>query len=129
MRPAPVLHPTVEQFRNPMRYLESIRAVGEEFGIVVIQPPACFQPGFSLDPKRVKFFTRQQNLHMVGAGARAETEFMLRVRLFMFTAGHPLPTVAYVIKGHPVPFRDLYHAVWDLGGYDALEAELSLIHI
>lgn len=121
IRDAPVLHPTVEEFRNPMRYFESIRAIGEEFGIAVIQPPPCFNPGFSLDPKKVKFFTRQQNLHMVGAAARAETEFMLKVRLFMFQSGHPLPTVAYVIKGEPVSFRDLYLAVADFGGYDEVE--------
>ena len=121
IRDAPVLHPTVEEFRNPMRYFESIRAIGEEFGIAVIQPPPCFNPGFSLDPKKVKFFTRQQNLHMVGAAARAETEFMLKVRLFMFQSRHPLPTVAYVIKGQPVSFRDLYLAVADFGGYDEVE--------
>ena len=36
----------------------------------------------------------------------------------MFKMGKPLPTVAYVLKGEPVPFRDLFHAVADFGGFD-----------
>ena len=126
LRVAPVLHPTSEEFRNPMKYFESVRAIGNEYGIVVVQPPASFRPGFSLDPKKLKFYTRQQNLHMVGAESRAETEFMLQVRMFMFRNGTPLPTVAYVLKEQPVPFRDLYHAVGDFGGFEEVEKQPSV---
>jgi len=89
LRSAPVLYPSAEEFQNPMRYIESIRPLGDEYGILVIQPPPSFQPGYAVDIKKVKFITRQQNLHMVGAG-------LSRVPCMSFTTIH---NVFYVLSG------------------------------
>lgn len=42
---APVFHPTVEEFKNPLEYIGSIKKAGEAAGIVKIVPPpgmCCF---------------------------------------------------------------------------------------
>lgn len=36
---APVFHPTVEDFKNPLEYIGSIKKAGEAAGIVKIVPP------------------------------------------------------------------------------------------
>lgn len=36
---APVFHPTVEEFKNVLEYIESIKKAGEAAGIVKIVPP------------------------------------------------------------------------------------------
>lgn len=41
---APVYRPTLEEFKDPIQYLESIRAEAELFGICKIIPPRCWEP-------------------------------------------------------------------------------------
>lgn len=53
--PAPVFRPTAEEFQHPLRYIESIRAEAEQFGICKIIPPRNWRPPFSIDT-RVRFF-------------------------------------------------------------------------
>lgn len=37
---APVFIPTVEEFKNPLLYIQKIRPLAEKFGICKIKPPA-----------------------------------------------------------------------------------------
>lgn len=41
---APVFHPTVEEFKNVLEYIGTIRQAGEAAGIVRIVPPASKYP-------------------------------------------------------------------------------------
>lgn len=41
---APVFEPTWEEFRDPMSYIETIRPVGEKYGICKIRPPPVRTP-------------------------------------------------------------------------------------
>ncbi|KAK9864104.1 hypothetical protein WJX84_004798 [Apatococcus fuscideae] len=64
---APVFHPTAEEFKDPIAYLEKIRPEGERCGIVNIVPPDGWSPPFALDKgtngqsaDSFKFTIRQQ---------------------------------------------------------------------
>ena len=62
---APVFVPTVEEFKNPLSYINKIRPVAEKYGICKIRPPsvsfkfyvvalcACF----NISPSKFLFFT------------------------------------------------------------------------
>lgn len=51
LKPAPVFYPTVEEFADPLRYIEKIRGRAEEWGICKIVPPVGWRPEFALDTK------------------------------------------------------------------------------
>jgi len=46
---APIFRPTEEEFRDPFKYIESIRPQGEKAGICKIIPPKSWKPQFSVD--------------------------------------------------------------------------------
>ncbi|KAJ3384458.1 hypothetical protein HDU80_000937, partial [Chytriomyces hyalinus] len=49
---APVFYPShAEWEQSPLKYIESIRAQGEEWGVVKIVPPRGWNPGFHIDQK------------------------------------------------------------------------------
>ena len=60
----PSHRPTPEEFREPLQYIESIRAEGERFGIVkIVPPPGWRPPAAALDLSLAKpFKTRRQSL-------------------------------------------------------------------
>ena len=99
---APVFHPSEDEWKNPIQYIQSIRPragyagehlmrltrrIGNESdasGICKIVPPKSFQPPLAFDRETFKFRTRVQSLCKLEAIARVEREFMhdLRVKLF-----------------------------------------------
>lgn len=54
---APVYHPTVEEFANPMEYIDRIAPEGREYGICKIVPPKGWRPPFALDTEVRRSFT------------------------------------------------------------------------
>ena len=63
VKDAPEYHPTVAEWKNPIGYIEKIRAEAETFGIAKIVPPAGkWNPPFKLKSD-FKFPTRLQHLH------------------------------------------------------------------
>lgn len=46
---APVYHPTIEEFAQPMEYIESIAQEARQFGICKIVPPEGWRPTFAID--------------------------------------------------------------------------------
>lgn len=46
----PVLHPTSEQFDDPLSYIESISEIGRRYGAVKIVPPRGWTPSCAIDP-------------------------------------------------------------------------------
>ena len=66
---APVYYPTVEEFMNPLKYISSIRAEAERYGICKIVPPAEWRPPCMLDfndPR--KFPTKLQVINVLQEG-------------------------------------------------------------
>ena len=79
---APVFHPTVEEFKSPIQYIQSIAAEAEKYGICRVVPPDHFQFPFALDKEKVAFPTRVQKLNSLECRSREERFFMDRLRLF-----------------------------------------------
>ncbi|XP_062084398.1 putative lysine-specific demethylase JMJ16 [Humulus lupulus] len=63
---APVFYPTEEEFKDTLRYIASIRAKAEPFGICRIVPPPSWKPPCPLKEKKIwgnsKFATRVQKI-------------------------------------------------------------------
>jgi hypothetical protein len=49
LKEAPTYYPTAKEFTDPIKYVQSIRAEAEDYGIVKIVPPKGWSPEFSLD--------------------------------------------------------------------------------
>ncbi len=49
LQEAPTYHPTSEQFKDPVQYIQSIRDEAQKFGIVKIVPPNSWNPPFAID--------------------------------------------------------------------------------
>ncbi len=66
---APVYYPTVEEFKNPLGYIDSIRKEAEKWGICKIVPPEGWSPPNMIDfrdPR--KFPTKKQILNTLQEG-------------------------------------------------------------
>lgn len=48
---APTYYPTIQEFADPLAYIQSIRPEAEQVGICKIVPPEGWNPPFSLDTK------------------------------------------------------------------------------
>jgi histone demethylase JARID1 len=49
LQEAPTVYPSEEEFRDPYTYIKSLIPLGDEYGIVKIEPPAKWRPKFSID--------------------------------------------------------------------------------
>ena len=80
---APVFVPTEEEFaEGPIRYVASIRAKAEPFGICRIIPPRSFRPPFALDMHEFSFTPRVQRLNEIEALTRVKINFLEQVIKF-----------------------------------------------
>ena len=90
---APVFYPTCEEFSNPMKYLDSIRAQAEPAGVIKIVPPKEWRCPFPIKENGDAFHFQtcvqsvDQLRHRHGPG----TKFMQRLRHFHRTRGLPVP--------------------------------------
>jgi [histone H3]-trimethyl-L-lysine4 demethylase len=60
---APIFRPTIEEFSDPIEYINGIRNTVEKFGICKIIPPKEWQPPFCIDNDEFKFVPRLQRLN------------------------------------------------------------------
>lgn len=57
LQEAPTYYPNQKEFADPIKYIQSIRAEAEEYGIVKVVPPKGWNPDFSLDTEvRILFY-------------------------------------------------------------------------
>eukprot|EP00357_Protocruzia_adherens_P027181 CAMPEP_0114996894 /NCGR_PEP_ID=MMETSP0216-20121206/14584_1 /TAXON_ID=223996 /ORGANISM="Protocruzia adherens, Strain Boccale" /LENGTH=674 /DNA_ID=CAMNT_0002361189 /DNA_START=218 /DNA_END=2242 /DNA_ORIENTATION=- len=62
-------HPSEEEFKHPVDYIESIREEGEKYGIVKIIPPKSWKPPFMVSNNNDRKFTaRVQRINELGQG-------------------------------------------------------------
>ncbi|BGP37972.1 hypothetical protein JCM10449v2_001899 [Rhodotorula kratochvilovae] len=116
---APVYFPTVEEFAQPMEYIEKIAQEACDFGICKIVPPEGWRPSFAIDSETFRFKTRLQQLNSMEASARASLNFLEQLYLFhrqQGSSGMTLPAIG----GKPVDMWRLKREVTDLGGYHAV---------
>ncbi|KAM0792393.1 hypothetical protein ACM66B_005073 [Microbotryomycetes sp. NB124-2] len=116
LQQAPTYHPTVEEFADPMKYIQSIAPQAKEYGICKVVPPEGWRPPFALDTETFRFKTRLQQLNSMEASARASLNFLEQLYLFHRQHGHrnvTIPTVA----GKPIDMWRLKREVAQHGGH------------
>ncbi|KAJ3227269.1 hypothetical protein HDU78_010047 [Chytriomyces hyalinus] len=99
---APVFYPShAEWEQSPLKYIESIRAQGEEWGVVKIVPPRGWNPGFHIDQKTFKFETRIQKLNSIDGCSRPTVNYLDQLELFHEQSGSSF-TRAPLLDGNPL---------------------------
>ncbi|POY70604.1 hypothetical protein BMF94_6382 [Rhodotorula taiwanensis] len=116
---APVYHPSIEEFSQPMEYIEKIAKDAKQYGICKIVPPEGWRPPFAIDTETFRFKTRLQQLNSLEASARASLNFLEQLYLFHRQQGSSGITIPN-IGGKPVDMWKLKREVGILGGYQAV---------
>ncbi|ODV93865.1 hypothetical protein PACTADRAFT_51616 [Pachysolen tannophilus NRRL Y-2460] len=82
---APTLHPSDEEFNDPIGYLSrpEIVQLAENYGILKIVPPRGWKPPFCIDKDSFKFHTRLQNLKELNLENRPKIFFLESLNNFL----------------------------------------------
>ncbi|AGO10621.1 AaceriABR167Cp [[Ashbya] aceris (nom. inval.)] len=85
----PVLHPTEDEFRDPIGYLSkaSVQRLGHVYGMVKLVPPCGFQPPMTVNDDVFRFHVRLQTLSELGLLNRSRLFFMRQLNNFMMAEG------------------------------------------
>ncbi|GAA5830402.1 hypothetical protein JCM11251_001334 [Rhodosporidiobolus azoricus] len=117
---APVYYPSVEEFCDPMDYIEKIAQEAKEYGICKIVPPEGWRPPFAIPTETFRFKTRLQQLNSMEASARASINFLEQLYLFHRQQGNTNAMTIPSINGKPIDLWKLRHEVHALGGYHSV---------
>ena len=119
----------MEEFQNPLQYINSIRERAQRHGICKIIPPTAPEEWLGdscekvLEPDDFIFQTKKQNIREV-ARRGASDNFYCKLAKFMEKSKSRL--IAYPrIEGKKIPLYQLYKAVTTLGGYYNVTANRS----
>ena len=121
LKEAPVYHPTEDEFADPLRYIASIRAEAEEFGICRIVPPSSFKVPFNQDAASFAFKTRVQTVNELQLRLKKGKNRSFRTEYadFMQSRGQSV-TRWPVFGGKKLDLQALYDNVTQRGGFDAV---------
>lgn len=118
---APVFEPTVEEFLDPLAYINKIRPVAEKTGICKVKPPPEWHPPFAVDVDHFKFTPRIQKLNELDANTRVKLYFLDRLATYWNYNGGQIRIPA--IDDKTVDMYSLYKLVELEGGFDKLNIE------
>ncbi|KAF9965992.1 hypothetical protein BGZ70_003605 [Mortierella alpina] len=113
---APCFYPSVDEFMEPLRYIESIRAEAEKTGICKIVPPEGWKPTFALDSEVFRFRTRIQKLNSMEGETRSNMNYVEQLHKFHSQQGHPVHKMPQLDK-RPIDLFRLRKEVAARGGY------------
>lgn len=117
LQEAPTYRPTAEEFKDPLRYIASIRDEAQQYGIAKIVPPDSWNPPFAIDTERFHFRTRRQELNSVEGGTRANLNYLDQLAKFHKQHGNSLTRFPSVDK-RPLDLYKLKKAVETRGGFE-----------
>ncbi|POV98233.1 hypothetical protein PSHT_14166 [Puccinia striiformis] len=121
----PVFYPTIDEFKEPMKYFESI---GPRLSSLV-SAKLSLQADGNLHTDQFKFKTRLQRLNSMEASARANLNFLEQLYLFHKQRGSSnfIDSTAQiqvpVIDHRPVDLWRLRREINDMGGYDHITSQ------
>ncbi|KAJ3157751.1 hypothetical protein HDU89_000129 [Geranomyces variabilis] len=115
----PIFRPTDEEFKDPMRYIESIRAEGEASGICKIIPPPGWTPEFAMDTETFWFRPRIMRLNSMEGGSRAILNYLDQLQKFHSQQGTQFTRIP-ILNKEPINLFELKKEVSRRGGYDAV---------
>ncbi|KAF9982818.1 hypothetical protein BGZ75_005704 [Mortierella antarctica] len=113
---APCYYPSADEFMEPLRYIESIRAEAEKAGICKIIPPEGWKPTFALDTEVFRFRTRIQKLNSMEGETRSNMNYVEQLQRFHSQQGHPVHKMPQLDK-RPIDLFRLRKEVAARGGY------------
>lgn len=114
---APVFHPTLKEFEDPLLYLEKIRPIGLKTGICKIIPPVGWNPPFGVDVRTFRFTPRIQRLYELEAHSRLKLDFIARLYQFFQLNGKEKLKIPN-IGGQYLDVYWLFRYVMEEGGYN-----------
>ncbi|EPB92398.1 hypothetical protein HMPREF1544_00696 [Mucor circinelloides 1006PhL] len=82
VKEAPTFYPTKEEFKDPLAYIKSLEGQGSKYGIIKINPPADYNPEFSLDTESFRFKTRVQKLNEIDGETRTAVNYLEQVKSY-----------------------------------------------
>lgn len=119
---APVFYPTLEEFRDPWVFLNSIKEEIQKSGICVIEPPdnadAWDKDSFEkfIDPLSFKMETKAQNVHQMQNRNSPSAIFVLNLMAYWNERGRPMMVMPEV-NGVILDLYSLKNHVVSLGGF------------
>mmetsp|Transcript_25505 Transcript_25505/g.32484 ORF Transcript_25505/g.32484 Transcript_25505/m.32484 type:complete len:701 (-) Transcript_25505:1209-3311(-) len=124
---APVFRPTVEQFKDPLAYINSIRLQAEKHGICKIIPPTPPTEWLAktieetITPEDFLFQTKRQNVRWL-ARRGVSDEFYCKLTEFLNKSEKELKAIPKILGKRVQPYF-LYKAVTVAGGYNFVTAQ------
>ncbi|KAL8141640.1 hypothetical protein V2J09_014672 [Rumex salicifolius] len=117
---APVYYPSEEEFKDPLEFIEKIRAEAEPYGICKIVPPSSWKPPFALDLKSFAFPTKTQAIHKLQARPPScdPKTFELEYNRFLESQCGRKLRKKVVFEGEELDLCKLFNAVKRFSGYD-----------
>lgn len=114
----PTYFPSEEEWLDPLKFISSIRAQAEPYGICKIVPPASWKPTFAIDKDSFRFPTRIQCVHELQhrTHIQQQSAFYDDFYNFMEKQGKPVKKTP-VYCGRNIDLFRFYKAVQKRGGY------------
>lgn len=124
---APVYYPTEEEFKDPLEFIDKIRAEAESFGICRIVPPKSWKPPFALNPDSFTFPTKSQAIHRLQVRPAPCDPDTFELEYNRFLEDHcgrkPKKRAAVVFEGEELDLCRLFNAVKRFGGHEKVVKE------
>ncbi|KAF5292984.1 hypothetical protein FQR65_LT11102 [Abscondita terminalis] len=118
---APVFHPTEEEFKDALAYINKIRPIAENTGICKIKPPKNWQPPFAVDVDKLRFTPRIQRLNELEAKTRIKLNFLDQIAKFWELQGSALRIP--MVEKRALDLYTLHRLVQREGGSDSVSKE------
>jgi histone demethylase JARID1 len=127
----PEFRPTEAEFKNPMKYIASIRTEAQRFGLAKIIPPSDKWLGgtsFMSNVNQTTFLfpTKLQALHQLQLRSKSiAAQFVAELEEFHEQRGTSLQFV--LLDGQDVDYYRLYLTVMKLGGYEKVRQRRRIL--
>ncbi|TPX70142.1 hypothetical protein SpCBS45565_g01901 [Spizellomyces sp. 'palustris'] len=119
LRTAPTFRPTLDEFADPLRYIEKIRVEAEQSGICKIIPPEGWKPDFALDTQTFWFRPRIMRLNSMEGSSRAILNYLDQLQKFHHQQGTQFQRIPMLDK-KPMNLFELKKEVAKRGGFHAV---------
>ncbi|KAL5718496.1 hypothetical protein ACHQM5_011393 [Ranunculus cassubicifolius] len=123
----PCFYPTEIEFKDPLKYIYTIRPQAEPYGVCKIVPPKGWKPPFGLDLENFHFPTKTQAIHKLQVRAASCDPHTFELEYNRFLDGRNdgkkvskkrRRRVRVVFEGKDLDLCKLFNAVKRYGGYD-----------
>lgn len=120
LQTAPTYYPTKAQFKDPLKYINSIRNEAVLYGICKIIPPKDFNPPFALNTNDFTFTTRFQHLNTMDASSRTLINYVERLEKFHKQRGFGFQIP--IVDSRPLDLHALKKLVFKRGGHELVSS-------